>query len=78
MTTSQTAYEEIKPNIPNHHAIILKAFKKGEELTSLDVSNRCLLGYHAVARRMKELVNLYEVETTTKHTSQNRMMYKII
>ena len=77
--TSRTANERYKTKKVTDKRIILWALRKyGVELTGLDISERCVLTYHQVMRRMSELENENKVKTTTKNVSQNRMMYKII
>lgn len=76
-TTSQEAYERVKPSISTHNRMILSVLRD-KELTGYDIAKLCGLSYHQVMRRMSELERLNLVETTTKDNIQKRMKYKII
>ena len=91
MTTSQTAYEEIKPKIPNHHANILKLMNiltdKGiAEFTSKDLHTYFKLKYVEgvcytsveISRRTSELERLGKIEVCGRNTFQNCNKYKLI
>jgi predicted ArsR family transcriptional regulator len=53
--SSFSAADRVRPRAQLHHEIILQALKSGPA-TAKDLADRTGLEYHAVARRMSELI----------------------
>ena len=77
--TSREAFIKFKPKREIHHKIILKVMNSfSKDLTGQDISDYCELGYHAVMKRMSELVKLKKVETTDTDLIQGKKRYRLI
>jgi predicted ArsR family transcriptional regulator len=60
--TSIAAYNQSRAAAEKHRIIIINVLKQaGKPMSTLQISTKCYLSYHQVARRMKELEDVGKV-----------------
>lgn len=69
--SSIEAQQNSKHFIDNHYKVILKVMREiNEPVTSKQISEKCILTYHAVARRLSEMERLNKIKVVGRKQNE--------